>query len=109
MSDETATARALCTSMLERLVTPGNVVPLSGNSVELLDHYLNNELHLLTEQPPASCPLTRAFKQAQCEVYPGKQPGYVYGELLLALCASGDTHKARDFFATVLRELRDHT
>lgn len=105
MCDETATARVLCTSMLERLATPNNDVPLSGNSVRLLEHYLYDQLHLLTRQSRASCPLTYAFRHAQREVYPGKQPGYVYGELQSALCSLSNTHKARDFFATVLREL----
>lgn len=60
---EIATARALCASMLERLVTPGHTVLVSGNSVELLEHYLYSQLHLLSKQPQESCPLTHAFKE----------------------------------------------
>lgn len=105
VSEEYTTALTLCKQALLRLcndaITP--VAP-SAELINLIEHYKDGELHLLTDSAPEQCQLTHAFREAQRNAYPGKQPGFVAGELCVALCGGNGTDQARVFFRTVLDE-----
>jgi len=101
------TVQEQCETALDVLTNTPNPGGCPAEIYLPLQHYRHNVLHVYNDNtPPETCPLTAAFREAQRLAYPGRQPPYVYGEILAAFSGQGDKKKTQTFLSTVIEQLQ---